>query len=271
MTPLLDGNALMPGLQLKIEYLNPSLSIKHRALPPSVFEQGRRHGVGSTHKIVILTSGSAGISVAWAASQLGCKAILLMPESAKASVINYARQLGAEVQCHPHSRLEALLEEHRNSPETIVVDQLSDTSLIDRYRVIGEELIRQNPDIAAITVGAGSAASVMGIATAAKNVPVYAVEPAEAPVLSGQQWQPHNIIGLAPPVPTRLFRRELVAGIVLTDSDTAWSTANRALQATGEPVGPSSGAAIAAAMKLRQQGITGNIVAVCPSHLAISL
>ncbi|MEJ2407290.1 MAG: pyridoxal-phosphate dependent enzyme [Candidatus Thiodiazotropha sp.] len=273
MTPLLNANRLMPGLQLKLEYLNPSLSIKHRAVPPAVFESAEERKDTRNLKLVILTSGTAGISVAWAARRLDCEAVLLMPESAKSSVINYSRQLGADVQCHPHTQLESLFQEYKESPDTIIVDQLADTTFIDRYRIVGEELLHQNENISAIVVGAGSAASSMGIALATKEkgVPVYVVEPAEAPVLSGKPWQPHGIPGLAPPIPTRLFRREWVADILHVDSETAWATAHKALQATGEPVGPSSGATIAGALELRERGIQGDIVSVCPSHLAISL
>lgn len=273
MTPLLNADALMSGLHLKIEYLNPSLSIKHRALPPFVFERAEKCGSGRELRLVILTSGTAGISVAWAARRLGCKAVLLMPESVKHSVINYARHFGAEVQCHPHEQLESLLQAYRGIPDTLIVDQLSDATLIHRYSIVGEELMRQNENISAITVGAGSAASAMGIALATKDkgIPVYVVEPSEAPVLSGRPWNPHSIPGLAPPIPTRLFKREWVADVVLVDSEAAWNMAQRALQVTGEPVGPSSGAAITAAFELRRRGIRGNVVSVCPSHLAISL
>ncbi|WP_420813084.1 pyridoxal-phosphate dependent enzyme [Parasulfuritortus cantonensis] len=110
MTPLLDANVVMPGLQLKLEYLNPSLSIKHRALPPAIFEYAEKRGNTTKLRVVILTSGTAGISVAWAARRLGCEAVLLMPESAKQSVINYASQLGADIQCHPHGHLESILQ-----------------------------------------------------------------------------------------------------------------------------------------------------------------
>lgn len=273
MTPLLNAQPLMPDLHLKIEYMNPSLSIKHRAIPPAIFDRARRLDPTAEAEVVILTSGSAGISVAWAASRLACKSILLMPDSAKPSVVAYARQLGADVRCRPHTELEGLLDKYRMSPTAIVVDQLGDPSLIDRYRIVGEELLSQSDRISAITVAAGSSASVMGIALATKdrNIPVYAVEPAEAAVLAGESWRPHGIPGLAPPVPTRLFRRELVAGLIQIDSDTAWKTAAATMQATGEPVGPSSGAAIAAAMRLRREGIQGQIVSICPSHMAISL
>lgn len=273
MTPLINAQVLMPGLQLKIEYLNPSLSIKHRSLPPTLLELARQGIINSSSTLVIMTAGSAGISVAWTASQLGCKAILLMPESAADSIVNYALWLGAEIQRRPHAQLEKLLQTHREASESHIVEQLSDKALIEHYRAVGEELLHQNPAAAAITVSAGTTASLMGtaLATRAKGIPVYAVEPAEAAVLSGQPWKPHRISGLAPPIATRLFRREQVAGIIPIHSDQAWDMARETLQKTGEPVGPSSGAAIAAARQLREQGTVGDIIAVCSSHMVISL
>lgn len=273
MTPLLSAPGLLSGLSLKLEYLNPSLSIKHRSLPTTLLERARAGRISRDATLVIMTAGSAGVSVAWAASQIGCKALLLMPDSAPDSVVNYARWLGAEVERRPHPQLQELLDAHRGMPGSHVVEQLSDTELIGHYRTVGEELLRQAPGLAAVTVSAGTCASLMGIAEALApaGVPVYAVEPAEAAVLSGEPWRPHNIPGLAPPAPTRLFRREAVAGIVPVASELAWSTAREALAACGEPVGPSSGAAIAAARMLRERGVDGDIAAVCSSHMVTSL
>ncbi|SUX54989.1 pyridoxal-phosphate dependent enzyme [Chromobacterium vaccinii] len=273
MTPLLSAPGLLPGLSLKLEYLNPSLSIKHRSLPKTLLERASAGRISRDATLVIMTAGSAGVSVAWAASQIGCKALLLMPDGAPDSVVNYARWLGAEVERRPHPQLQELLDAHRGMPGSHVVEQLSDPELIGHYREVGEELLRQAPGLAAVTVSAGTCASLMGIAEALApaGVPVYAVEPAEAAVLSGEPWRPHNIPGLAPPAPTRLFRREAVAGIVPVASELAWSTAREALAACGEPVGPSSGAAIAAARMLRGRGVDGDIVAVCSSHMVTSL
>jgi cysteine synthase A len=271
MTPLLSAPDLLPGLSLKLEYLNPSLSIKHRSLPKTLLERARAGRISRDATLVIMTAGSAGVSVAWAAGQIGCKALLLMSDSAPDSVVNYARWLGAEVERRPHPQLQELLDAHRGMPGSHVVEQLSDAELIGHYREVGEELLRQAPGLAAVAVSAGTCASLMGIAEALAGVPVYAVEPAEAAVLSGEPWRPHNIPGLAPPAPTRLFRREAVAGIVPVASELAWATAHEALAACGEPVGPSSGAAIAAARILRGRGVDGAIVAVCSSHMVTSL
>lgn len=273
MTPLLQAPRLMPGLSLKLEYLNPSLSIKHRSLPKTLLARAEAGRIGRGTTLAIMTAGSAGVSVAWAASQIGCKALLLMPESAPDSVVNYARWLGAAVERRPHPQLLELLDAHRGMPDSHVVEQLSDTELIGHYRAVGEELLRQSPGLVAVTVPAGTCASLMGIAEALApaGIPVYAAEPAEAAVLSGEPWRPHDIPGLAPPAPTKLFRREAVAGIVPVASALAWSTAREALAACGEPVGPSSGAAIAAARALRRQGVDGDIAAVCSSHMATSL
>ncbi|MEO9386415.1 pyridoxal-phosphate dependent enzyme [Chromobacterium phragmitis] len=273
MTPLLNAPALLPGLSLKLEYQNPSLSIKHRSLPMTLLARAEAGRIGRNTTLVIMTAGSAGVSVAWAASQIGCKALLLMPEGAPDSVVNYARWLGADVERRPHPQLQELLDAHRAMPGSHVVEQLSDPELIVHYRAVGEELLRQAPGAAAVTVAAGTCASLMGIAEALApaGVAVYAAEPAEAAVLSGEPWRPHNIPGLAPPAPTRLFRREAVAGIVPVASELAWTTAREALAVCGEPVGPSSGAAIAAARMLRARGVAGDIVAVCSSHMVTSL
>jgi len=113
----------------------------------------------------------------------------------------------------------------------------------------------------------------MGISNSLRKtgIKVYAVEPAEAPVLQGGAWGPHNIPGLAPPVKTTLFDPKGVDGIISIPSQKSWDTAASVLEITGEPVGPSSGAAIAAAQQLQEEGLSGDIVAICPSQMVTSL
>ncbi|WP_195763964.1 pyridoxal-phosphate dependent enzyme [Pseudoduganella rivuli] len=273
MTPLICAKALMPGLKLKVEYHNPSLSMKHRSLPPFVFAMAAQGRIATGSRLAILSAGSAGISVAWAAAQLNCGATVFAPPGVPETVTRYIEWLGSEVvRVAPddagkmHARL-------RGNPAWTLVEQLSEPLLCTYYYAAGLELLAQSDSIAAVTVGAGTAASVMGMAAALRphGVKVYAVEPAEAAVLQGQRWRPHDITGLAPPIPSTLFDPTAVDGILSVPSSLAWRAAHAAMRATGEAVGPSSGACIEAAHQLRQGGVTGEIIAVCASPMLTAL
>jgi len=273
MTPLISAQSFMPELYLKIEYNNPSLSIKHRSIPNQIFSLFRDKSITQKTHLAILTAGSAGASVAWAARQIGCNSTVVVPEGTSENLLRYIKWLGAVVIVTEPSQIKTVIKEFQDDPACKVIEQLSDPSFISHYCLIGEELLKQHADISAVVVPAGTAASVMGISGSLRKlgIKIYAVEPAEAPVLQGGSWGPHNIPGLAPPVKTKLFDPKEVDSVISIPSQKAWDTAASILGTIGEPVGPSSGAAIAAAQQLREEGLSGDIVAICPSQIVTSL
>ncbi|HHI94421.1 MAG TPA: pyridoxal-phosphate dependent enzyme [Gammaproteobacteria bacterium] len=273
MTPLISAQSFMPELYMKIEYNNPSLSIKHRSIPNQIFSLFRDNVITQKTRLAILTAGSAGASVAWAARQIGCESTVVVPNGTSENLLRYIKWLGAEVIATEPSQVMDVIKEYYDDQACKVVEQLSDPSFISHYREIGDELQKQHSEISAVTVPAGTAASVMGISHSLRKlgIKIYAVEPAEAPVLQGGPWGPHNIPGLAPPVKTKLFDPKEVDGIISIPSQKAWDIAASVLGAIGEPVGPSSGAAIAAAQQLREEGLSGDIIAICPSQMVTSL
>ncbi len=273
MTPLISAQSFMPQLYLKIEYNNPSLSIKHRSIPNQIFSLFRDKSITQKTHLAILTAGSAGVSVAWAARQIGCNSTVVVPDGTSENLTRYIKWLGSTVITAEPGQVKAVIKEFQDDPTCKVIEQLNDPAFIPHYYSIGEELLKQHADISAVIVPAGTAASVMGISRSLRKfgIKIYAVEPAEAPVLQGGAWEPHNIPGLAPPMKTQLFDPRDVDRIISVPSQKAWDTAASILGVIGEPVGPSSGAAIAAAQQLREEGLSGDIVAVCPSQIVTSL
>jgi len=273
MTPLISAQSFMPALYLKIEYNNPSLSIKHRSIPTRIFSLFRNKSITRETRLAILTAGSAGVSVAWAARQIGCESTVVIPDGTSENLVRYIKWLGAEIITAAPGQVKAEIKRFQDDPGCKVIEQLNDPEFIPHYCAIGDELLKQHSDISAVTVSAGTAASVMGISSSLRKsgIKIYAVEPAEAPVLQGGPWGPHNIPGLAPPMSTQLFDPGNVDGIISVPSQKAWDTAASILDITGEPVGPSSGAAIAAAQQLREEGLSGDIVAICSSQIVTSL
>jgi cysteine synthase A len=273
MTPLIDASAILDDLWLKIEFENPSLSIKHRAIPQRIFDLFDEGAINRETNVVILTAGSAGISAAYAACKLGCKAILLVQQGISNGIVNYAKHLGADVQECVHDDLEDALERYRNDDNSYVIEQLTDTSLISYYKPIGLELLKQNHCLSAVVVGAGTTASLMGISSTIREcgIKIFAVEPEESAVLSGNKWSPHNIQGLAPPLPTRLFDSQQIDGVLTVTEEDAWHEASTALRLLGQPIGSSSGAVISAAKKLREDGHTGDIAGICAAHVMTCL
>ncbi len=273
MTPLVDASTIIPGLKLKIEYHNPSLSIKHRGLPPHIFAMARNGKISTASRLAIISAGSAGIAVAWAANQIGCKASIFVPPGTPEIIVSYIDWLGGEVLQIPAGQSQTIQQQIRCEPSWTVIEQLSDHSLCKHYEVVGEELLIQSSSFVIVIVGTGTAASVMGISAALHKhkVKIFAVEPAEAAVLQGQPWHPHRISGLAPPIMTELFDHTVVDGLISVPSDAAWQTARDVMNLTGESIGPSSGACVYAAKQLREQGFKGELIAICSSSIITAL
>jgi cysteine synthase A len=271
-TPLVRLRPLDADLYAKVEYLHPSASIKHRALPAFLAAEMEAGSIARGQRIVIQTAGSAGMAVAWSAAVLGLRATVVVPEVATLQVVRTIRWLGAECHQLADDEMAVMMRRLAVEPRVRVLDQASEARLIDYYRPIAAEILADCPSATAITVGIGSGLSLTGIGRELKarggSCRVVGVEPAEAAVASGKPWAPHSLIGLAPPIPQPLLDRSVLSEIVTVASRDAWQCARDVYRRAGLPVGPSAGAAIRAAMMLRERGVEGPLVAVCASSIS---
>jgi cysteine synthase A len=269
-TPLVRLRSLDADLYAKIEYLHPSGSIKHRALPPFLAAEMAVGSIVPGQHVAIQTAGSAGIAVAWAAAALGLQAVIVVPRVATPQVVRIIRWLGAE--CHQLADDEMALAMRRLAGHVRVLDQAREARLIGYYRPIAAEIVAECPDVQAITVGIGSGLSLTGIGREMRargaSCRVVGVEPAEAAVASGKPWAPHSLVGLAPPIPQPLLDRSVLSEIVPVASRDAWQCARDVYRRAGLPVGPSAGATIRAALMLREHGVEGPLVAICASSIS---
>lgn len=267
LTPLVSLASLGPELYAKLEYVHPSNSMKHRAIPPLLEAKKRQGAIASDAVIAVLSAGAGAVSVAWAASQLGHRALTVLPRDAPSTLARLIRWMGATCVQIEASEVAATIARLRADPEIHLMSQSQDPEIVDYYRPVAREIMTQLPEVAAIVVGIGTGASITGIGREVKDANgrcrVVGVEPSEAQVARGGSWAPHTIYGLAAPMPQVLLDKSLIAEIVPIPSREAWRSARDAAQKVGLFVGPSSGATIAAALALRARGERGPIVAVC--------
>lgn len=265
-TPLVQINRVVPpgGARVlaKLESLNPAANVKDRTAL-SIVEAAEADGrlqPGGT--ILEASSGNTGIALAWIGAVKGYRVIIVMPDDVSLERRTLLKALGAELVLTPGPEAMAgANQEAGRILETLPGAFLSgqggnDANPQVHERTTGPEIWHDTDgevDIFVATVGTGGTLTGTGRYLKAQNpdIKVVAVEPAEAPVLSGGEFQPHKIQGIIggngfPPV----LEIEIADEIIGVPQDHAIEVAREALATEGLIVGVSSGAALAAARDL---------------------
>lgn len=278
-TPLVRLAKLNEGIGadilVKIESRNPGGSIKDRAalrMIEGALERGILHPKGT---IVEPTSGNTGIGLAVAATCMGFRLILTMPESMSEERKALLRGFGAELILTPAAKgMGGAVEEAQRLAATkgyVLLDQFSNPDNADaHYRTTGPELLADAGQIDAFVAGVGTGGTITGTGRYLRehlpSVGLYAVEPAESAVLSGKPAGPHLIQGIGAGFIPKLLDRSLITEVLPIPGEEAIHTARRLMTEEGISCGISSGANVAAALLLaRRPELKGKrIVTVLP-------
>ena len=99
------------------------------------------------------------------------------------------------------------------------------------------------------------------------NIKIFAIEPSASPILSGGKPGPHKIQGLGAGFVPEILNTSIYDEVVTIENDEAFETSRRVAREEGILGGISSGAAIAAALKVAKQlGAGKRVVAVLPDN-----
>ncbi len=279
-TPLIDlsvlgsGNACVLG---KYEATNPGGSVKDR-IARSMVEAAQRDGSlepGGT--IIEPTSGNTGVGLAMLAAALGYRMVLVMPETMSVERRKLAASYGAQIVLTPGSEgmkgaVAKADELHEQTPGSIVAGQfVNPANPQAHYQTTGPEIWEATQgSVDAVVAGVGTGGTISGSARFLKEqkpgVLAYAVEPAESPVLSGGKPGAHRIQGIGAGFVPKTYDASVVDEVLRVTSDDAIATKKLLSERLGLLVGISSGAAVAAALRLsaRDELAGKTIVAVLP-------
>lgn len=247
---------------VKIESRNPGGSIKDRPALRMI-EGAVERGILPPHgTIVEPTSGNTGIGLAVAASCLGFRLILTMPESMSEERKALLRGFGAELILTPAEKgMGGAVEEAQRLAADkgyVLLDQFSNPDNAEaHYRSTGPEIFADLPDVDAFVAGVGTGGTITGIGRYLRerlpHVGIYAVEPAESAVLSGKAPGPHLIQGIGAGFVPALLDRSLLSEVLPVPGEEALRIARRLMTEEGLSCGISSGANVAAALTLAQR------------------
>ncbi|MDQ0157699.1 cysteine synthase A [Robertmurraya andreesenii] len=271
------GDENSADVYLKLEYMNPGSSVKDRialAMIEAAEEEGRLKA-GDT--IVEPTSGNTGIGLAMVAAAKGYKAVLVMPETMSLERRNLLRAYGAELVLTPgpEGMKGAIAKANELAEEKgyFMPQQFENFANPEVHkRTTGKEIVEQMGDqLDAFISGIGTGGTITGAGSVLKekypNIKIYAVEPADSPVLSGGKPGPHKIQGIGAGFVPKVLNTEIYDEVLKVTNDDAFEYARRAAKEEGILGGISSGAAIAAALKVAKElGKGKKVLAIIPSN-----
>lgn len=282
-TPLLEpvrynaAHGLKAKLLVKLEYLNPSGSVKDRvsaAIIKAAEESGQLLPGGT---IIEPTSGNTGIGIAAVAAAKGYKAILTMPETMSVERRNILKAFGAEIVLTEGAKgmkgaIAKAEELHASLPGSIIAGQFTNpVNPATHYATTGPEIWRDTEgkvDIFIAGVGTGGTLSGAGKYLKEQNpdIKVIAVEPQTSAVLSTGQAGSHKIQGIGAGFVPATLDTGVYDEVITVDNDVPFPTAKELGKTDGVLVGISSGAALWAATRVaeRPENAGKTIVVILP-------
>jgi cysteine synthase A len=258
------GERRGPRLLGKVESKNPGGSVKDRVARAMIEDAERRGSLKPGATLVEPTSGNTGIALAMLAAARGYSLVLTMPESMSIERQALLRAYGAEVvltrgtlMAEAVARAKAIASER---PGAVMLQQFENpANPAAHFETTGPEIWEDTGgEIDALVAGVGTGGTITGAGEFLRGkrpeILLCAVEPTEAAVLSGGRPGNHDIQGIGAGFVPKVLRRDLLDEVFTVSEDEAYDWARRVGREDGVLVGISSGAAIAAAVRLGQRG-----------------
>ncbi|NMC25595.1 cysteine synthase A [Rahnella inusitata] len=285
-TPLVRLNRIGNGRILaKVESRNPSFSVKCRIGANMIWDAEKRGILTKDIELVEPTSGNTGIALAYVAAARGYKLTLTMPETMSVERRKLLKALGATL---------VLTEGAKGMKGAIAKAEEIQASDPQRYLILQQFSNPANPaiheqttgpeiwedtdgDVDVLIAGVGTGGTITGTGRYLKSkkssVTLVAVEPTDSPVitqtLNGEEVKPgpHKIQGIGAGFIPGNLDLELLDRVTLITNDESIQMARRLMEEEGILAGISSGAAVAAAVKLSEEAEFADkiIVVILPS------
>ncbi|WP_423799339.1 cysteine synthase A [Neobacillus sp. SAB-20_R2A] len=279
-TPLVKLNRIAPrdgaSVYLKLEYFNPSKSVKDRAAFNMIAEAEKAGKLTPGATIIEPTSGNTGIGLAMNAAARGYKAIIIMPDTMTQERINILKAYGAEVVLTPGDEkmpgaIRKAQELAAEIPNSFIPMQFENEANPNAHRTstaleIVEAVKEIGKPLGAFVATAGTGGTITGTGEVLKehyaNITVHVVEPKGSPVLSGGKPGKHKLVGTSPGFIPEILNQDVYDEIHQISDEDAYDIARRLATEEGILVGPSSGGACFAALQVAKR-LSPDEIVIC--------
>jgi cysteine synthase len=280
-TPLVRLNRMNPGpgeILAKLEFFNPSSSVKDRIAVAMIDAAQAAGKIGPDTIVLEPTSGNTGIGLAMVCAARGIKCAITMPESRSRERRAVLRAFGVDLILTPAAegmsgaigKANALA---ASDARYFIPQQFENAANPEIHRKTTAEEIWHDTDgtVDIIVAGIGTGGTITGVGEVLKarkpSLQMIAVEPDASAVLSGAPKGPHPIQGIGAGFVPAVLNTQIYDEIIRVKNDDAFNTARAAATHEGLLVGISSGASIWAALQVaaRPENADKRIVTIVAS------
>jgi len=282
-TPLLELTYIEKELGLKarllakLEYFNPTGSVKDRIAKAMIDDAESSGKLNKDSVIIEPTSGNTGIGLASVAAARGYRIIIVMPETMSVERRQLMKAYGAELILTEGAKgmkgtIAKAKELAKEMPNSFIPSQFTNPANPKaHYDTTAPEIFEDtNGEIDIFIAGVGTGGTITGVGAYLKekkpSVKVVAVEPASSPVLSGGNAGAHKIQGIGAGFIPDVLNTSVYDEIITVINEDAFEAGRLLGKKEGLLVGISSGAALWAAIELarRPENENKTIVALLP-------
>lgn len=275
-TPVLKINNIKTpaNIFVKCEFMNPASSIKDR-ISYAMVKDALDSGMITKDSVIIEpTSGNTGVGLASVCASLGIKLIITMPESMSIERRRIMGIFGAKLELTPKEKgmkgaIEKANELKDKIPNSIILNQFANPSNPKIHKLTtAKEILESfgNTKIDIFAAGIGTGGSISGIGEVLKennpNIEIFAIEPADSPVLSGGNPGAHKIQGIGAGFIPETLNTKIYKEVIKVSANDAFAGARELAAKEGLLVGISSGANFYVAKELAKKYPGKNILTV---------